>query len=91
MAIGSMTRSSEGGHRGKVTSVDAQLADCEGTHPCASIKGLRAIHRFDNANSVMICAVFLARPHPCSPPIACALSRPRQCGAYRAPLQSRNR
>lgn len=32
------------------------------THPIAAISFSRAIHRFDSANSVVICAVFFAGP-----------------------------
>lgn len=38
------------------------LAVCTRTHACAPIKGRRAIHRLDSANSVCSWAVFFFRP-----------------------------
>jgi hypothetical protein len=40
----------------------AQCALCRRTHAWTCINSLRAIHRFDRANSVTICAVFFAKP-----------------------------
>ena len=41
---------------------NAPFARCERIHPLTSSNCRRAIHRFDSANSVTICAVFFAKP-----------------------------
>lgn len=38
------------------------FAPCERIYPAAAIRRRRNIHRFASANSVISCAVFLARP-----------------------------
>ena len=42
--------------------VPGPLAVCGRTHASAPIKVRRTIHKFDSANSVCSCAVFLASP-----------------------------
>ena len=43
-------------------TLSASAAPCRRTHAGISINDRRAMHRFDNANSVTSCAVLLASP-----------------------------